>query len=244
MSKPMKDSILVARQTYVVSSLLLFLVMLTVHFFDTSTSAVSNNLGLRLVLNGLLTRTQSDVIEGQYMLARSTQKRWNSFVVGSFEPDNLILNGSFEFNAVGWIIDGANGVRPVLSNNIAYDGNNSLSVKFDGQDVNFYQTYQEIPVLASSCYLLQAQVYTENLTDSVGMDVWDSQRGYQYWYGGVSNLVSGTQGWTRISLSFCTGSDVDSIQVRLRRFGGKGKAVSGTAWFDALRLSEALDSEH
>lgn len=117
-------------------------------------------------------------------------------------------------------------------------------IQFDGYDTNFYHTYQEVKVQSDTCYHLAADVRSAGQIDGVGLDVWDADRGYGYWYGGATNpLIDGTRDWTPVSLDFCPIEDVARIQVRLRRFGGYGKTVSGQVWFDNIRLNAISPTE-
>lgn len=152
------------------------------------------------------------------------------------DTTNHLVNGGFEFNQQAWVINLPQEVSAEFSEDNVYAGNRSLQILFHGQDVNFYHIYQEAEVLPDHCYELTAYIRAESLTGEVGLDVWDAERGYRYWYGGQTQLVGETVDWTPVYLSFCTPVDVFRVQVRLRRFGGRGEDITGIAWFDSIRL--------
>ncbi|HUM67650.1 MAG TPA: hypothetical protein PLK31_02235 [Chloroflexota bacterium] len=155
------------------------------------------------------------------------------------DTTNRLVNGGFDFDQQAWIINLPPEVSIEFSENKAHTGNRALQMLFHGQDINFYHIYQEVEVLPDHCYELNAYIRAESLTGEVGLDVWDAELGYRYWYGGQTQLVGETVDWTPVYLSFCTPVDVFRIQVRLRRFGGKGEDITGTVWFDSVRLEES-----
>jgi hypothetical protein len=198
------------------------------------------NIGLVEINRGLMNRQEESVIRGQkalsHLLPSERNSPYRSIAEAELDPDNLLVNGGFEFNGHGWVLSGPGGVLPMWTSDKAHSGLQSLVIPFDGGDVNFHHTYQEVPVQPDTCYRLEVWIRAEGLTDGVGLDVWDAERGYQYWYGGQTPLVGGTAEWTPGAREFCTGDDVTRIQIRLRRYGGEGQGVSGTAWFDDIRL--------
>lgn len=175
-----------------------------------------------------------ETLEG--ILEGASATRLSVLENAKLQPDNFLVNGGFEYYQQGWNIEGVENTLPTVTDEQAYKGERSLEILFPGTDVNFYQAFQEVKVVPSSCYLLSAFIQTENLTDGVGIEVWDAERGFEYWYGGRTQLVGGTSHWKPISFSFCTPEDVKRVQIRLRRYGGNGQAVSGTAWFDEIKL--------
>ena len=194
------------------------------------------NMGLVEINRGLMTGREESIVRGQTLLSYLHNNRYRSMVEAEIDPSNMLVNGGFEFNGYDWILGGPEGVKPIWTSDIAHSSLQSLVIPFDGGDVNFYHTFQEVPVQPDTCYRLEAYVRAEGLTDGVGLDVWDAERGYQYWYGGQTSKISGTVEWTPVALEFCTANDIKRIQIRLRRYGGKGQGVSGTAWFDDIRL--------
>ena len=172
-----------------------------------------------------------NVLEGE------RKQRYSYLVDAYLDPGNLVENGSFEFSQNDWTILGVDGVLPQITDSLAYKGKQSLEISFSGKDVNFYQAFQEVNVTPGACYLLQAHTKTQNLTDGVALEIWDAEGGYQNWYGGRTSLVQGTTNWRPVDLQFCVADDVEIIQVRIRRYGGKGQPVSGTIWIDNVLLS-------
>ena len=224
--------------------LIFFATILVLGFSYSSTirAVLDLNLGLVRINHGILMRDIDSVQSGQKMLKRRLSFRssqdYHSIANAQFSPELLLINGSFEFNGHGWRLGGPGTLKPRWTGEEAHSGLQSLVMRFDGTDVNFYQTFQEIQVQPDACYQLTAYIRAVGDIDNVGIDVWDAERGYAYWYGGATRpLIEGTRDWTPVSLDFCPSKDVTRIQIRLRRFGGYDNTVSGQVWFDNIRLN-------
>jgi len=150
--------------------------------------------------------------------------------------ENLLANGSLEYFQQGWNIVEVDGIITSVSNESAYSGERSLEIVFLGKDVNFYHVFQKVDVEPNQCYQLSAYVKVSELTDGVAIEIWDGDEGYEFWYGGQTQTLYGTTSWNSVILNFCTPNNVENVDVRFRRFGGKGEIVLGTAWFDDIKL--------
>lgn len=153
-------------------------------------------------------------------------------VTADFDADNLVTNGRFHFYTYGWQMS----QTAFVSDENPLVGELAAFVTFANQDMSFYHLYQKIDVAPLHCYELQAWLQIHGNVDRVALEVWDGPRGYQYWYGGRTSLLTGPLPWTQKQLTFCTPADVVEIQIRLRRFGGQGQLATGTIWLDDVRL--------
>lgn len=193
------------------------------------------------ISHGILIGDIEQTLLGQELLAQwvdahSEQTVHSGLAEVEFNPNNLMVNGSFEFHSYGWKLIDNPGATIRWTAERAHSGTKSLALRFDGRDVNFYTAFQQISVRPDTCYRLEAYISSQELTDGVALELWDANRGHNHWYGGQTARVQGSVGWTPVIREFCTGNDVDEIQVRLRRYGGAGHGVFGTAWFDDVSL--------
>lgn len=198
------------------------------------------NIGWLTMNRGLSSGDKAKIFQAQKILSEvnltSVLIRFDNLVEAKLSNSNLVINGGFEYYQQGWVIMGGPGTIPTISKEQSYFGENSLEIIFPGEDVNFYQAFQKVTVEENHCYQLVAYVKSEGLTDGVAIEIWDGKSGYQKWYGGRTQLLTGTNPWIPIEHQFCTPETVDSIQVRLRRYGGQGIPISGIVWFDQIKL--------
>ena len=226
----------------------LFVAFLTlIILFRSTYTILLANAGWIALNKGMAMEADSELERGQFILEDVLQgeRKQRYFHLGDayLNPENLVKNGSFEYLRQDWIIQGADGVIPQITDHSAYRGQYSLNISFPGKDVNFYETFQEVSVIPGTCYLLQALIKTENMTDGVALEIWDAEGGYQNWYGGRTDLIGNTTNWRPVALQFCVEDDIETIQIRIRRYGGKGQPVSGTVWLDDIFLSTVSANE-
>ena len=152
---------------------------------------------------------------------------------------NILLNSSFENGWADWYHPAdPTGAVTFIDNTVSYAALQSAKVVFDGTtDVNFYQTRQtNIAAAPSTTYVIEGYIKTDNIVTAgqgVKLEVQDS-RGYTYGLWDTSDLT-GTNGWTYVNRSFTTPSDTTAVVVYLKRTGGGG-VISGTAWWDKVKL--------
>lgn len=193
---------------------------------------VSLNKGISSSNSALISFAQTELANWGSL---STLNRLDNLVEAKLS-ENLLTNGSFEYYQQGWNISEVDGIITSVSDEFAYSGERSLKIVFPGEDINFYQIFQKVDVESNQCYQLSAYVKASQLTSGVAIEIWDGDEGYEFWYGGQTQLLQGSPSWNFVSLNFCTPNNVESVDVRFRRFGGKGDTVSGTAWFDDVKL--------
>ena len=197
-------------------------------------TAVVRNQAMTRINQAIAAQDGVKLASGQALLGQDAPERHRNLIGAEFDPDNLLLNGGFEFYAHGWQMGGPTAISRVEP----FAGHQAAAAAFDNEDIDFYHSYQRTAVTAEACYRLQAWVRIEGDVNGVALDVWDGPRGYQHWYGGRTPRLSGPIPWTATEMRFCVPADVTEIQIRLRRFGGQGERISGTVWFDEVRLQE------
>lgn len=154
---------------------------------------------------------------------------WNR----SFEQE--ILNGGFD-----WTIREAEGVDVFIDDSSHMTGSRSLGVVFDGRhnpDIVFAQ--QVVPVSPGAQYLLRAQIKTDSLTTSNG--VFLQVRGHDCQ--GIdrkSEVLTGSNFWREVSVSFETPSHCNAATVMIRRERSQklDNKIGGTAWIDGVTLKQ------
>ncbi|HLD14902.1 MAG TPA: carbohydrate binding domain-containing protein, partial [Burkholderiales bacterium] len=153
------------------------------------------------------------------------------------------VNGGFENQYASWRTSNnadLQGTTYSLDTTMAYEGQTSVKVVFPGADVNFYHIYHDdISVSPDTTYMLEGYIKTEGLTvagNGMGVEIAvQDSAGYdngRFW---ATNNLKGTNGWTRVSVQFTTKSTTNAVRVHVRRRSGTG-AISGTAWWDGIRL--------
>ena len=154
------------------------------------------------------------------------------------EIGNLLKNGGFEYPGLYWGLSSPSGAKTFFDDIDARSGSQSLQVHFDGtQDLNYYHAVTFLPVEFCTAYNLTVYIKTLNLDNGgIAVEVYDAERGYEHWSGGSTNLLSGTNDWTKTTLNFVSGVDTNTLKVVIRRFGKSGQLASGTIWVDDLQL--------
>jgi hypothetical protein len=157
---------------------------------------------------------------------------------------NLITNGGFEKEKMlgggfDWKIIPVSGASVSFDPAMAFHGKRSLKISFDGKEnVDFQHLYQYVPWKPDTDYLLKAQVKTKELTTKSGMkmEVVGAGPALQ----GVSETLTGDNGWKEIRIAFHTPSQSQGGMIRLRREKTDkfDRFISGSVWLDEVQLRE------
>lgn len=161
--------------------------------------------------------------------------------------DRLGNVGGFENGFGGWTtLTNADlrGTSYSFDPAVAYQGTMSAKVVFPspGVDVNFYHVFHDIPVSPATRYMLEGYIKTEGMTIGGGgrgveiaaQDV-DGPGDGGFW--ATNSIGETTGGWRRVSVQFTTKSATRAVRISLRRRSGNGTGtISGTAWWDGVRL--------
>jgi hypothetical protein len=155
-------------------------------------------------------------------------------------PLNLLLNGNFEEGAYSpiesppyWAWDAW---QP--SAIFTWDNTQALtgdkSVKIDAPTPNDARWIQTVDIEPNTWYFLSGWIKTDNVGhSSEPVDAGANLSLYGTWERSAG--VFGTQGWTRNSILFNSGDDIQvTVGARLGYWAG---TTTGTAWFDDLQLT-------
>jgi len=148
-------------------------------------------------------------------------------------PTDVLFNGGFEngdafplgWQAVAWDMTGSSFS---WDTNQKHSGNRSI--KISNNTANDSRWNQDVYVQPNSDYRLSGWIKTDNIDQSQG------GTGANLSYGAFLNTLPllGTNNWTYVSVDFNTGSETQiTISARIGMFGG---VITGTAWFDDLKL--------
>ncbi|MCP5096442.1 MAG: hypothetical protein GY943_12890 [Chloroflexi bacterium] len=163
--------------------------------------------------------------------------------VSSMPSANLLLNNSFEDGAYlptnhpdNWDTEAFNAAVVFTWDDAqAYDG--SKSVKIESSAANDARWIQTVPVQPYSHYRLSAWIKTDNIVHVDGAVHAGANIGvYDPWT--HSTGVYGTNDWTFVRVDFKT--EAHSEVVIAARLGFWSGTVTGTAWYDNVRL-ERID---
>lgn len=174
--------------------------------------------------------------------------------------ENLLANGSFDDGWAGWRIDqdilegvaGWNRVLAVrLDQQVAVEPPFSLRVDFaGGHDTDFYALSYHVDVKPNTGYTLSYLIRTENITSGGApcLDVMAPGLSYEEFYviPPAEKRLTGTHPWTLVSVGFTTPPDARELRIKVRRHGSgpsryqpkRWGPISGTVWFDAIRLTQ------
>ncbi|HEW79130.1 MAG TPA: hypothetical protein ENH34_04080 [Phycisphaerales bacterium] len=149
------------------------------------------------------------------------------------DPVNLLLNPGFESNFTSWTSSSPTGATTSIDPAVSHSGTKSARVDFSGgYDVNYYHVRQTRNVDPSLTYIVEGYIKTDNITSNKGVRLgWEDDIGNN----GFTGQLTGTNGWTYVAARVKPGGS--QITVRLRRLdGGGSEPISGTAWWDDIRI--------
>ena len=175
--------------------------------------------------------------EGQQLWADYVKKQQPTY--GNTE---LIFNPGFESNLsaspFSWNVEPRRDVDVVRVQDVRYDGNWSLRIRFNG-DTNtaYHQTYQLLVPRAGK-YQFSAMIKADQITSDEGVRVHifdpPGQSRLNVW----SDTVTGTKDWVDVSKSFDVPEGVKLLSVELARMESRmfDNKIGGTTWVDHLEL--------
>ena len=120
----------------------------------------------------------SSLLSYDHRQIEQAQKVWNDYLRTNPEaaeylsPDDLVVNGGFEHDVLGWGFDWQYTKRPHVSvaqeSAVFHGGSRSLSVSFDGSDIQDFGILQYVPVRPNTRYVLRAFVRADNIVGASG----------------------------------------------------------------------------
>jgi hypothetical protein len=156
----------------------------------------------------------------------------------------VLWDGGFESGILGsgfaWSLPNAiPGVHIQIDSREKHSGARSLQLIFDGK-LNTYLIgpCHEVPVQPMTSYRFSAWLRTQSLSTDQGIRFQLRPLGTQDSSTVVTPEVHGSQPWTRIELSWSSGSEVREMQVCLIRYPSRevDNKIQGIAWVDDVAL--------
>ncbi len=173
---------------------------------------------------------------------------------------NLVRNGGFEEALRQWsihknVLEGLDGWSRILNISTDYEvvieGQTSLRIDFGGgQDPDFFNIGQNVNAKSSAEYVVSYFIKAQNVTSNEGPSIVirdpDLAVGEFYEATPRELRLTGTYDWTPIEFTVTTEPTTTRLRVVIRRHGsgsdrydpGRFGPVSGTVWFDGIRLIE------
>jgi tetratricopeptide (TPR) repeat protein len=157
---------------------------------------------------------------------------------------DLVTDGGFEQErgfgrGFDWRINNVTGAEISHDSSIAYEGNKSLKIVFNGKEnVDFHQVFQYVPLKSDTEYMLKAYMKTKGITTRSGLKIEVSGIN-QGVYQAAESLI-GDNDWKEMVASFRTAANSPGGLVRIRRERTDkfDRFISGTVWIDNIQLME------
>ena len=162
---------------------------------------------------------------------------------------NLLLNGDFEGDLIGigfdWRVNSPENVSIGLDETTFHSPGHSLLIEFAGEsNFDFRNVWEYVPVAPRHAYRLRGFMRTEGITTDSGprlevRDFYDPHNLDKF-----SEALTGTNGWTALTIDFTTGPSTELVVVVIvRRPSEKlDNKIAGKAWVDDLRLESSAGS--
>jgi len=161
----------------------------------------------------------------------------------SYPGKNRISNGGFEAEFSGarldWVPSKLEHVREERDGRVAYTGNWSLRLTFDGTTNLNYAGISQVAVLSPGTWRVRARIRVDGITTDRGLSlrVFDPESSSRL---DVRTApVTGSTEWLPVEIAFQVPQATKLVQVQLFRepswkFDNK---IAGTAWVDAVELT-------
>jgi tetratricopeptide (TPR) repeat protein len=157
---------------------------------------------------------------------------------------NLITNGSFENEKIlgggfDWKIADVKGAKVAFDRSMAFEGNRSIKITFDGKEnVDFHHVHQIVLLKPNTDYSLKAYIRTKEVTTKSGLKIEVYGIGATFY--GSSESVVGDNAWKELGVTFRTApqSQAGVVRVRREKTDKFDRLISGTVWIDNVRLTE------
>ena len=161
----------------------------------------------------------------------------------------LIVNGGFEVEkslggGFDWRIEPIAGAEVSFDREVAFEGNRSLRIRFNGKEnLDFHHVFQFVALKPNQRYLLKARVKTNAVTTKSGIKLEIHGIGPAFY--GASEPLTGETDWRELSVSFATPSRSQGGVIRFRRERTDkfDRFISGTVWIDNVRIIEESAAE-
>ncbi len=157
---------------------------------------------------------------------------------------NTVTNGGFEMEKVlgggfDWRIRTVAGSEVSFDHSIAFEGESSLKIAFNGKEnVDFHHIYQYVTLKPNTDYRLKAHMKTEGVTTKSGLKMEVLGVGPRFY--GASESLTGDNAWKELTVPFRTPakSQGGMIRVRRTRTDKFDRFIAGTVWVDNVQITE------
>jgi hypothetical protein len=162
-------------------------------------------------------------------------------------PDgNTVTNGGFEREKVlgggfDWRIGTVTGAEVSFDHSVAFEGENSLKIAFNGKEnVDFHHVYQYLALKPNTDYLLKAHMKTEGVTTKSGLKIEVWGLGPAFYRASAPPLLTGDNDWKELTVPFRTPALSQGVMIRVRRARTDkfDRFISGTVWVDNIQIRE------
>jgi tetratricopeptide (TPR) repeat protein len=154
--------------------------------------------------------------------------------------DNLIVNGSFEQQALNagldWRFESSEHVTAGIDDEVAHSGTHSLSLTYDGNPAYESGWKQYVPVQSNTDYQFSAWIKSENVTSSSGprIAIVDAYSGQNLL---LTDDVLDTHPWQQITGTVRVPAGIDLLSVKIIR-APTDTRISGRVWIDDMHLAK------
>lgn len=171
---------------------------------------------------------------------------WKGFTAHqapAYRATNFVYNGGFEeapaSAPLDWKLNSLDDVLVSRVQSLAYEGDWSLRVFFEGlENIEFHQASQDV-VVTPGRWRLRAYLKTEQITtdQGVALRLFDPLEPGRLDF--TSDAFTGDHAWTRLQRSFEVGPRTKLLRLELTRHASTkfDNKISGSAWLDSVELS-------
>lgn len=178
------------------------------------------------------------------------QRVWNDFLTLNPEmadyasTGNLVVNGGFERDVLGWGFDWQYAKKAHISvaqeNGVSHGDSRSLSISFDGSDIQDFGIFQYVLLKPNAHYVLRAYTRADNILGSGGPRLavtapFDRSRRFY-----TSDDILGTTLWSSQGGTFSTGPDTHMVAIVLLR-NPPYDPIKGHLWLDDVSITQEDD---
>jgi tetratricopeptide (TPR) repeat protein len=162
--------------------------------------------------------------------------------LSSYQPShiNLIVNGDFDLPVLNggfdWSYEKSRNISLALDPMQHEVGKRSLSISFDGAQIEDAGICQLVPVRPNATYDFSANFRAQQMEGAGGIRfvLQDAYDGMIFFAG---NNMTNTDEWQRVNGTFTVGPDTHLLIARLQRVPA-GDVIKGKLWIDGVRMVE------
>jgi len=162
---------------------------------------------------------------------------------GTYLGSNYLVNGDFEFDFTGaildWRVTQIEGASVQRDPTVSHSGKYSLMIQFNGQKNLAYNDISQTVIVNPGKYRFDAYVKTKELStdQGVGFRIFDAQSPARINVR-VGNFTK-TNDWVHVATSLTVPEDTHLLAIQAVRDSSMkfDNQISGTAWIDSVALT-------